>query len=213
MDGTRLRIEIDGYWTSGDFAKLFSEMELLNEFAHFGETKIDGQTALPLRYFRGTQPRLSPIWTLDYELEAETESNITEALVKGYIRDFIGYPSDLQVKEVLFASPGFVDLLGAGKIVGHLSKFILGVTDRWLATDDRKLARDHKRQTILRQKIANAESLLKLSNKAGLDADTRRQLIRRVLEVDYYLETKILDGQVTDVRTIDDEPRRPPHAR
>lgn len=207
MDGNWLRIEIDGYWTSGDFAKLFAEMEMLNEFAQFGELTVDGQSAISLRLSRSRRIRENSFWPFDYEAEVEAETAVAELLLKGVIRDYTGLVNELQVKRVSFASPGFVDLLGAGKVIGHISKFILGVTDRWIAREDRELARDHKRQTILKQKITNAENLLKLSKKAGLDPDTRRQMVRRVLESDSYFETKMLDGKITDVYEVNEGPR------
>jgi hypothetical protein len=51
------------------------------------------------------------------------------------VNRYEGFNADGQI--IHFACPGFIDLLGAAdRIVGHLSKFILGITDRYLARED-----------------------------------------------------------------------------
>lgn len=47
------------------------------------------------------------------------------------------------------------------------------------------------------KKLANAERLLKLSNKVDLDPALQRDLIRRTLEIDRYIEDKIIDREIT----------------
>jgi len=79
---------------------------------------------------------------------------------------------------------GFTDLAGIGKIVSEIRRFAFGVADRFLAAPDRALAREEKHQTIITKKLANAERLMKLSEKMELDPHTRNLMIRRALEID-----------------------------
>jgi hypothetical protein len=121
-----------------------------------------------------------------------------------YMRFYVRNPSVLSVKAIKFGSKGFTDFLGVAGVIKETSKFILGVVDRILAKDDRALAREERLQVVLQKKLANAERLLKLSNKAHLDREARRALLRRVLEADNYIETKILDRQITGVTEPDE---------
>ena len=156
-----LRIEIDGVWTAAEFSKLFEEFETLNEMAAFGEGSQDEQSGRFLirqPIYPGRRFRFSSAWATSYDLEVETEEYFRQAALRRFMIEYTEIP-ELTVRAIEFASPGFVDFLGAGKIVGHISKFILGITDRYLAREDRALAREDKKQKILRQKIANAEDL------------------------------------------------------
>jgi len=47
------------------------------------------------------------------------------------------------------------------------------------------------------KKIKNAEAILKLSEKAGIDPQTRQAMIAEVLKADYFLEGKTLSRQIT----------------
>ena len=201
-----LRIEIDGHWSVSDFSQLFEEFEVLNLMAGYGIASQDEQQGrIYLDWysaFSGRPMRFAPTWSRSYELEIETEDYFREIALRKFMNDLTSIP-DLQVRAMQFASPGFVDLLGAGRIVGHISKFILGITDRYLARGDRELAREQTKQKILKDKIANAEALLKLGSKIHMDPEAQRQLIRRALEIDEYIEGKLIDQKITAAREID----------
>lgn len=199
-----LRVEIDGHWAAAEFAVLFAEMENLNVMAQFSLLKIDGQTALPFRWRPGRAFHYENFW-YDAEFEEEVRDVIARTELRAYMRDLLGEAWPLQVKEVRFASPGFGDFAGLGRVVAEVRKFALGVTDRFLAKEDRELAREHTRQTILKEKLANAERFLKLADKSGIDRETRNQMLRRVLASDYYLESKVLEGKITDIKEVDEK--------
>lgn len=199
-----LRVELDGRWSTAEFAALFAEMENLNIMAQFSLLKVDGQTALPFRWRRSRRSRYDDFW-YDPAFDEEVHDVVERVELRGYMQDLIGEVRPLQVKEVSFASPGFGDFAGLGKIVSEIRKFALGVTDRYLATKDRELAREAKRQSILKEKLANAERFLKLADKAGIDIETRNQMLRRALATDYYLESKILEGKITSIEEVDKE--------
>jgi hypothetical protein len=56
-----------------------------------------------------------------------------------------------------------------------------------------------KRQEIFEKKITNAERLLKLGEKVGLESEFKRNIMREVLAVDYFIESKFLDGKIVGV--------------
>jgi len=208
-DTGRCRIIINGRWNSQEFADLFSEMEFLNDVASFS-IRVDQEVlardlavyAGHFRYYgRSFYSRPLPPFLegpLPPFLEEQIES-LTRRLELRYFINRFQFQSDLTIKAISFGSPGFVDFLGAGKIVAEIRKFILGVIDRYLETEDRRLARDAKRQEILEKKITNAERLLKLGKKVGLEGEFRRNMMREVLAVDYFIESKLLDGKIVRV--------------
>jgi hypothetical protein len=200
-----LRIEVDGEWTPTEFSKLCDEFEVLNEMAAYGDASQDEQQARILLEWRSFIPgrplRFSPTWTQEYELEIETEDYFREIALRKFMTQFTYIPP-LRLKAIRFASPGFVDLLGAGRVIGHISKFILGITDRYLAREERALAREQTKQRILKQKIANAEGLLRLGSKVHMDPEAKRQLVRRALEIDEYIESNLIEQKITAAREV-----------
>jgi hypothetical protein len=212
-----LRVEIDGNWSISEFSKLFEELGMLNLMAGYGIASQDEQQGRvyleSYSVFSGRPMRFAPAWSRSYELEIETEDYFREIALKKFMNDQTFIP-ELQVRAVQFASPGFVDLLGAGRIVGHISKFILGITDRYLAREARALAREQTKQKILKDKIANAEALVKLSSKIHMDPEAQRHLIRRALEIDEFIEGQMIDQKIAAVREIDlrgdGQRKRPP---
>jgi hypothetical protein len=164
--------------------------------ASFGEVRIDGQSDLRLWSFRRHQRQVYGSYWPDIDLELELQEEIEESRIRNFLRGVAPH-RPLSVKQIKFASPGFSDLVGLAGVVREIRMFVMDVADRFIAAPDRALAREDKHQTIMTKKLANAERLLKLSNKVGLDPDMQRDLIRRALETDRYIEDKIIDGEIT----------------
>jgi hypothetical protein len=106
-------------------------------------------------------------------------------------------PPALRVAQIEYASPGFTDIAGLGRIIAEIRKFVLGITDRIIAIDDRALSREERNQKILALKISNAEKLLKLSDKISIEPEARTALVRRVLQSDSIIEGRLLEGKIT----------------
>jgi hypothetical protein len=194
-----LRVAIGGEWTSADFARFFSEMENLHVLAKFGFVKIDGQSVHGFRPYLVRRP--GRYWP-DTEFEEEVDEIADRVALDEFLREFVS-PDALHVSQIEFASPGFTDLAGAGRAIAELRKFLFGIADRFIASKDRELERESRRQSILKEKIANAERLLKLADKSGMDVDTKNRLVKRALEADYFIESMILQGKVTEVTQLD----------
>jgi hypothetical protein len=204
-DETILRVEIAGAWSAQDFTRFFAELQFLYEVAQFSQIDLDGQRSRPLFWLRRGRVALDYLYR-DPEYGLIAESQLIRRALSDEIIGLTGEePEVLAVKQIRYASPGLSDLAGIGKAMAELRKFVFGITDRFIAKEDRRLDRDEKRQDILAKKIKNAENLLKLSKKAGLDSDGARRLMREVLEADYFLESKVIDGQITSISSPQDE--------
>jgi hypothetical protein len=191
-----LRINIDGSWRATEFSRLFSEFETLNELASFGQVRIDGQSDLRLWPMRRPRSRYYDWYWTEFGSEQELEDEFESARVRVFLRRFAPR-RPLIVKEIKFASPGHTDLGGLAGIMREIRLFVMDIADRFIAAPDRALAREDKHQSIMTKKLANAERLLKLSNKVDLDPALQRDLIRRTLETDRYIEDKIIDREIT----------------
>ena len=209
MSGTelgddRIKIRIDGDWSATEFAEFFTQMAFLYKAAAFGGIRIDGQTAVPLmssrRYFRRRRESFyNPFDPLEWDLQDEADEgrkNIERML------DAYAHMSDvpLTVVRIKYGSPGFVDLAGLGRALREVRIFLLGITNLWLHKRDREIARASASQDVIAKKIKNAENLLKLGDKAGLDPVERQALVRAVLDTGQYVDAKILSKQITGVK-------------
>ncbi len=194
-----LRINIDGQWRAEDFSRLFSEFETLNELASFGQVRIDGQSDLRLWRIRLPRSRDRDWYWSEFGSEEELEEEFESARVRVFLRH-IAPRRPLIVKEIRFASPGHTDLSGLAGIMREVRLFVMDIADRFIAAPDRALAREDRHQSIMTKKLANAERLLKLSDKVDLDPALQRDLIRRTLETDRYIEDKIIDREITSFR-------------
>ena len=196
-----LRLNIDERWSALDFGELMGQLQFLADAALFSQAKIDGQTSIffPLRRLRRV-----PVYYYDPFIDVEEEMKFEAYRQRAAIQDLFRSHSprvsnQLEIKRTQYGSPGFVDLAGIGKVVEQLRMFLTDIMDRYLHREDREIARESAAQDVLAKKIQNAEALMNLYDKAGLDTEAKRVLIAEVLEVDYSIEGKLITGQITSI--------------
>lgn len=198
-----MRVEISDGWSASEFSELFAQLNFLYEAARFGQVRIDGQSAhpfMPWWFRRRRWPEFAPYYDEEsLEDEAILRHRMVERMLSYASSEKVPSPK-LEVRRIEFASPGFVDVAGVGKVVKELRLFMTGILDRYLNKEDRKIARQAAAQDLLAKKIMNAENLLKLGEKAGLDPETRQSLVREILTADYYVEGKFITGKITNVK-------------
>ncbi len=191
----KLRINIDGSWSAEDFSRLFTEFEILNELASFGRLEIGGQSDLRFFHLRRRPVQAYDWYWHDFDNEVALREEFESARLRNLIRNTT--PRRLLiVKEIKFSSPGHTDLVGLAGIIKEIRLFVMDIVDRFIAAPDRALAREEKHQSVLTRKLDNAERLLKLSNKIDLDTKLQRDLIRRTLETDRYIEDRLIDREI-----------------
>ena len=199
MPSNVIRINIAHEWSASEFSELMSQLQFLADVALFAQVKIDGQSSIYFPFRRS--PRLTyydPLFDPEDELKQDVYLRRLE--VHSLLRDYgPGTPNELQIHRLEYASPGFADLAGLGKVMEQLRIFLTDITDRYLHKKDREIAREFAAQDLLAKKIANAEAILKLSDKVGLDGESRRALISEVLGADYFIEGKVLLGQIASI--------------
>ena len=108
----------------------------------------------------------------------------------------------LAIHRLEFASPGFVDIAGLGKIVEQIRIFLTDIYDRHTSREDRKITREIAEQELVAKKIANAEAILKLGKHAGLDKHSSRMLVAEVLKVDKFISDRTASGQLIGIEKL-----------
>lgn len=190
-----LRIHIAQEWTANDFAQLLTEFEVINEMAQFGEAvETRGGDVV---WHRSFSPRYLQYSGADSYLELEAKEELEEISLRHFVREVAGKPVPLQITQLQYASPGFTDLTGVGRVMKEVREFVLGIVDRYIAKPDRDLAREERRQKILALKIANAEKIIKLANYPHANPRTRNALVKRLLISDEVIEAHLLEGKIT----------------
>ncbi|WP_299770170.1 hypothetical protein [uncultured Tateyamaria sp.] len=133
---SEFRISIDGQWWSRDFHTFFRDLEVLARLAETGELgfALDGEW--------NVDTGGSNITIVDFPGSGNTETN-----------------RRIQVTCISFASPGFTDLSGAGKMLEQVRLFLEFIITKVLERNDRHLEREEKRLKIelLRQHISALE--------------------------------------------------------
>jgi hypothetical protein len=199
-----IRINIARDWTASEFSELMSQLQFLADVALFSKVRIDGQSTI---YFPFRRRRRIAYYDVFFDPEDELRQDVylRRLEVHNFVRDFAPEtPNDLRLSRLEFASPGFADLAGVGKIVEQLRIFLMDVTDRYLHKGDREIARESAAQDLLAKKIANAEAILNLGEKIGLTPESKQILLAEVLDADYFIEGKVLSGQITSVESSSD---------
>jgi hypothetical protein len=186
---TFFRINIDKSWTSIDFADLFVALEFLH-------------TVYALPYTSAAE-----IERINHLCHLETwwnDQKVLNTFPAGFLSDvflssFVERKIPFKVEKISFASPGFADLAGIGTVVKEIRLFIIEIIDRVSAREDREIARDSAKQDVIEKRIKNARDLVELANKVGINEPTKQILVSAILEVDQFIEAKVVRGQITSV--------------
>jgi hypothetical protein len=108
-------------------------------------------------------------------------------------------PLDLVVNKISYSSPGFVDVTGIGKMMEQCRLFIFDAIDRVLESEDRQIKRESARQEVLAKKIKNAEAFLNLYGRMGVDRQTQKLLVMRLVQAGAFLEGEAVDRKITSI--------------
>ena len=179
-----------------------SDVQFLGDVAAFSSVKLGGQTTVD--FFPGRRRR-SSYYDFFGNVQDELRDNLylRRADVQDFVRRHaIKNLTFLEVRRVQFASPGFADIAGIGKIIEQVRIFLTDIIDRFLLSKDRVIARDLAAQEVLAKKLKNAEELAKLMDKVAIDPEMRQMLMAEVLGVDRFIEGKVLDGQITGIEEV-----------
>ncbi|MCK2056982.1 hypothetical protein [Methylobacterium sp. 37f] len=197
------RLNLDGKWSAIEFAELLEHLQFLNDVARLRNHEVrdlQGNSYIHVLPFIDRRSSYNQRFR-DLQFDLEQES----AYVRYQVRLFANEVSpqerdDLQIVRMSLASPGNLDLAGFGKIAKEVRLFVEGIIDRF--SEDRKIETQLKRQKLVSAKIANANKILALGAKVDMPQADRQAILREVLDTDRFVETKVLEGKITDISSI-----------
>lgn len=223
LDQTVLRLQIDGAWSSQEFAELISDVEFLVRVrVHVFEGDNLLYSPIDPRFFEvinllyrttieAASPREAALARLQYAAIAQNVERfvIREGLTLQALRAGGGEGGEfdidyyqVDVRRVRFESPGFIDIGGFGKIAGHVKELILKAIDVAIYAKDRQITRDLAEQQVLSERIKNLEKFLDLSDKAGLDKETKVALMMELMRTGDRFVKLTKSNKLTDIETI-----------
>jgi hypothetical protein len=204
VEEATIRIANADSWTVAGFAELMLVLQFLTDVQIFVETNLIESDA-GRKLLKAWQPPESS--DLDEVIEAfdinlDNVATVFRFQLRQLMGRSLGGGYSLAATKISYASPGSIDIAGAGKIVEQIRLFIKDVCNRKFEMEERtvKVGLDH--QELLKRKIANAQALLDLSKSAGLSEGDARLLIAGVLSADNALAMKAYVGEIVSVESV-----------
>jgi hypothetical protein len=121
------------------------------------------------------------------------------------------YPEEtLVVRKISYASPGNIDLVGAGAIAGHLKDLILRIIEMCLQHDQRKLENEGRTLDNDAKRIANARSFVALAQESGCSPSELRKLVGFVNDKQDSIIEVVERGKLIDAKLLELPPEQDP---
>jgi hypothetical protein len=188
-----ISFEVDGNWIIDDVEKFSSALRylyklgLLIDYIH--------------RSSRGQ--RSGSFWVDNFNKMYQVKDiAFLESLLKKYY-----YPSDeltfaqFEIVRVQYASPGVVDLVGLGAVVGHIKELAIKTIEFGTTRRQRELENEQREEEIRKLKLENAFEYVKLLKECGYEKDEIKSLVSLIGEKQNVLFELVLEGKITNVET------------
>lgn len=179
LDYQAVRIQLDLAWSADDLAELLADLAGLYEMRVRLEWDPESLEYWSARLLRGPSSSRAAPWR-----------NRDDSTWR------------LDIGRVHYGSPGFVDLVGVGKVVEQIRLFVEKLIDLRAARLRQGLENEKLKAEIEAQKIENARNFVRLAlagRPFGLSDEQIRALVYDVDGVQERIIRRIGDGQVTGV--------------
>jgi hypothetical protein len=113
----------------------------------------------------------------------------------------------LQVRRVSYASPGSVDLVGIGAVVGHLKDFVLRMIERHDTKRHRELSDEREALENERLRLENGRTFVTLARDLGYPDAEIRQMVAYVDQRHEPLVQAIEAGRIRSISDLNDSPQ------
>jgi hypothetical protein len=186
MDSARLviRLEMQGSWTAEDAGICFTNMSKLYEIGLF-VALLNEDKSFAMHY-------KIPYDHIGIDKKFELFASGISASKK------------LTVGKMRYASPGAIDLVGIGAVVGHLKDFVLKMVERSDLRVERKLNEQRLLLENQRLEIENARQFISLAREVGLSEIELRGIADLTRETGKGISQLIEQGKLTKVAVLDD---------
>lgn len=221
-----LRIELDGRWEASEFAASFNALDRLyalrlglalelEEFQELDQfypvsgigplTDITGRRYLGARASRRI---LASTWYSGLRLQRDVL--VSGSRISARSSELIEPKERLTVRQVMYGSPGFKDLVGLGEIVGHLKDLLLRLIELWTTKDQRALENEHRRLANQQLQVEITRQYIGVAQELGYTKRETRQLVSAAVYEQKPLIKLIAAGKITSASSeIDSQGRTP----
>lgn len=200
-DSKVLRIKIDGKWTSSQFSNLFESLsflyQLLSEMNKIEVLESQLYGKVPEGHISSSLLNINGelYKKLNFPLSYENSKDFENAFSLSF--GFLNYSKykresfeDLYIKEIKYASPGFTDFVGAGKIIEQ----IFSIVKYYFPNKKEKLENEILEQELITKKIKTLELIGYSRKEIRKYLDTRNNVILNLKQLE--IEKKIIDFEV-----------------
>ncbi|MBM4146789.1 MAG: hypothetical protein FJ240_11055 [Nitrospira sp.] len=178
-----LRFEIDGHWTVQHMAQLLSHtrdlynLSILQQAIYEDWHDMERFWFEVMEYppFRKTwrrkflHPGMIPFFPYSTTIiPADTEA--LSRLTSYYYPD-----EELELRKIIYGSPGFTDLTGIGEAVGHVKDFVLKIIEHFINKKQRNLENEERELRNQKLRLENAREFIKILREGGYtEAEIRK---------------------------------------
>jgi hypothetical protein len=198
-----LRINLDGNWKASDFVNLFDSLSLLYQL--FSElSKIDYlESQIHKKYSISQINRdiMNVNGTLYKKLNFEDTYKNDEIFVNKekirilFLRPYKTDKDDLEIKQISYASPGFSDVVGFGKMIENMMDLI----KHYVPNKNQRLLNENLELDIIEKKINILKSIGYSEKEIKKFIDIRNNTISNLIQL------KLLDKVTSyELKEIDE---------
>jgi hypothetical protein len=223
MDESRqsLRFQIDGPWSAEDMGSLFLSLSDLYDLRLLLELFSD-ESRLIDRYYEEffhrypfpSRRRRRFLSLAPFPWEAGLFGAILPTLDEAHLSrlsQVLDPDERLAVQRVRYASPGSIDLVGIGAVMGHVKDFAVKMIERHDNKRQRKLSDERAALENDRLRIENARNFVALARELGYTETEIRRLVAHVDEKQEVLvrlidERKLIAVAGTGEKSGEEEP-------
>lgn len=199
-----LRIKIDGKWTSSQFSNLFESLsflyQLLSEMDKIEvyESQLYGK--MPESHISSSLININGelFKKLNFPLSYENSKDFER--ISPFSFEYLSYSNykrvffdDLYIKEIKYASPGFTDFVGVGKIIEQ----IFSILKYYFPNKKEKLENEILEQELITKKIKTLELMGYSRKEIRKYLDIRNNVVLNIKQLEK--EKKIITFEVQEL--------------
>lgn len=198
-----LRLEIVGRWSAADMGALCTSVSELYNMRFLLELMLEEIVDLDAPMYTRRRSLLLRRYPADLWRPLYLPALWDEKLVGKPLEDMLEIEERLDVKRIQYASPGSVDLVGIGAIVGHLKDLVMGLVQRRDMRKQRELADERAALENERLRIENLRQYIGIARDIGYTEAEVRQLMLSVDRKQEPLLRLLNDGKLLGVGADD----------
>jgi hypothetical protein len=208
-----IRMEIAGHWSAEEMGNVFLALSELYDLRLVLELLNDEWLLLDRYYGDFVQrfPSFSRRSRRFLSFRATWELGLFGTLLPtldethlARISHFLDSDERLQVLRVSYASPGSIDLVGIGAVVGHIKDFALKLIARQDLKRHRELSDEREALENERLRLENARTFVALSRDLGYTDAEVRQMVAYVDERQDHIARAVETGKLRGISDLRD---------